>query len=41
MTDRLLKQMIRLHIIDEEEEEIYHFGIEGLLLKLLPKFKCP
>lgn len=35
MTDRLLKQMIRLHIIDEEEEEIYRFGIEGLLLKLL------
>lgn len=35
MTDRILDQMLKLHIIEEEEEEIYRFGLEGLMLKLL------
>ncbi len=35
MTDRILNQMFKLHIIEEEEEEIYRFGLEGLTLKLL------
>ncbi len=35
MTDRILNQMLKLHIIEEEEEEIYRFGLEGLTLKLL------
>lgn len=35
MTDRILDQMIRLHIVDSEEAEIYRFGLEGLLLKIV------
>ncbi len=35
MTDRILNQMLRLHIIDSEEVEIYRFGLEGLLLKIV------
>ncbi len=35
MTDRILNQMLKLHIIDAEEEEIYRFGLEGLRLKFL------
>lgn len=35
MTDRLLKQMIQFHIIDSEDAEIYRFGLEALLLKLI------
>ena len=33
MTDRLLKQMVEWEIIRSEDEEIYRFGLEGLLLK--------
>ncbi len=33
MTDRLLEQMIKWNIIRSEDEEIYRFGLEGLLLK--------
>lgn len=35
MTDRILNQLIRLDIIDGEDEEIYRFGLEGLSLKLI------
>ena len=35
MTDRLLAQMIKCNIIEKEEEEIYRFGLEGLILKLI------
>lgn len=35
MTDRILIQLIKLNIIDSEDEEIYRFGLEGLLLKLI------
>lgn len=35
MTERLLKQMIQLHIIDSEDIEIYRFGLEGLWLKMI------
>lgn len=33
MTDRLLEQMVKWNIIRSEDEEIYRFGLEGLLLK--------
>ena len=33
MTDRLLKQMVAWDIIRSEDEEIYRFGLEGILLK--------
>lgn len=35
MTDRIIRQMIRLNIINSEEEEIYRFGLNGLELKIL------
>ena len=35
MTDRLISQMIKCNIIDKEDEEIYRFGLEGLILKLV------
>lgn len=35
MTDRLLAQLIRMDIIDSEDEEIYRFGLEGLFLKIV------
>lgn len=35
MTDRILEQLIKLNIIDSEDEEIYRFGLEGLSLKLI------
>lgn len=35
MTDRILEQLIKLNIIDSENEEIYRFGLEGLSLKLI------
>ncbi len=35
MTDRLLSQMIKFNIIEKEDEEIYRFGLEGLMLKLV------
>lgn len=35
MTDRILSQLIKLNIIDREDEEIYRFGLEGLFLKLI------
>lgn len=35
MTDKLVNQMIKLQVIDNDEKEIYRFGIESLLLKLL------
>ena len=35
MTDRLLKQMIKWDIIRSEDEEIYRYGLEGLILKLM------
>lgn len=33
MTDRILEQLIKLQIINSEEEEIYRFGLEALFLK--------
>lgn len=38
MTDRILSQLIKLNIIDSEDEEIYRFGLEGILLKLIHYF---
>lgn len=38
MTDRLLNQLIKWNIIDSEDEEIYRFGLEGILLKLIHYF---
>lgn len=35
MTDKLVNQMIKLQVIDDDEKEIYRFGIESLLLKIL------
>ncbi len=35
MTDRILNQLIKLNIIDSEDEEIYRFGLEGIFLKLI------
>lgn len=35
MTDRILSQLIKLNIIDSEDEEIYRFGLEGISLKLI------
>ena len=35
MTDRLLKQMIEFNIIEPGDEEIYRFGLEGMILKLV------
>ena len=35
MTDRVLNQLIKLNIIDSEDEEIYRFGLEGISLKLI------
>ncbi len=35
MTDRILSQLIKLNMIDSEDEEIYRFGLEGLSLKLI------
>lgn len=35
MTDRILGQLIKLNIIDSEDEEIYRFGLEGLFLKII------
>lgn len=35
MTDRILSQLIKLNIIDSEDEEIYRFGLEGIFLKLV------
>lgn len=35
MADRILNQLIQLDIINGEEEEIYRFGLEALLLKSL------
>lgn len=35
MTDRILSQLIKLNIIDSEDEEIYRFGLEGLFLKII------
>lgn len=35
MTDRIISQLIALELIDGEEEEIYRFGLEVLLLKAL------
>lgn len=35
MADMLLAQMIKFNIIEKEEEEIYRFGLESLLLKLI------
>lgn len=35
MADKIINQMIKLHIIDDEEKEIYQFGIDGLILKFL------
>ena len=33
MTDRIIKQLMKLQIINSEEEEIYRFGLEALFLK--------
>lgn len=35
MADRLLKQMIKFNIIECGDEEIYRFGLEGMILKLI------
>lgn len=35
MTDKILNQLISLHIIHREDVEIYRFGLENLLLKIL------
>lgn len=35
MTDRILSQLIKLNIIDSEDEDIYRFGLEGISLKLV------
>lgn len=35
MTDKILSQLIKLNIINSEDEEIYRFGLEGLSLKLI------
>lgn len=35
MTERLLEQMVKWNVICREDEEIYRFGLEGVLLKSL------
>lgn len=35
MIDRILNQMVRLNVINRDDEEIYRFGLEAVSLKLI------